>query len=323
MRPSTSDDESSNDEVVQAQSNRHYKMTGGNDEDSSSEGEGDDHSGKYDNDDDDEYGNDRVDDKDLPLSVRLQRQQESGVKRRVRLPKDKKEELEEVQAPQKKSSKHAPTEVSSKRADFFRRGAPNLDNSGIGISINAHRYQPRDPRMAVGAAANEGTSSTAAPQDDFLLDLRKKEIGELQRRVKAWKQPGKKGQRMRRTLGITTDSNSSLERDQAELQRLTQEQASYERAILEQRAKAKVQEAIQQRQPANSDKKYYPKRRELKQMQWQAKLDLLKQQDGGDNADEPASKPNAKQQTSSNKAVEKMVLKRRKRLKSKHAKKFL
>jgi hypothetical protein len=112
-----------------------------------------------------------------------------------------------------------------------------------------------------------------------------------------------------------------------ELQRLLQEQAQYERVKLDQRAQAKVQEAIQQRQPkdsSSSSRKYYPKRRELKQMQWQAKLELMK----GDNDHDvgvakAGANNNSKPNNNNNKAVEKMVLKRRKRLKSKHAKKFL
>lgn len=48
--------------------------------------------------------------------------------------------------PKRKKSKHAPTEMSSKRRDFFAR-KPDLNSSGVGISIGANRYKPRDPRM--------------------------------------------------------------------------------------------------------------------------------------------------------------------------------
>ena len=47
------------------------------------------------------------------------------------------------------SKQHAPKEVSSKRSDYFRRGAPLLANNGIASEATggANRYKPRDPRM--------------------------------------------------------------------------------------------------------------------------------------------------------------------------------
>jgi hypothetical protein len=51
------------------------------------------------------------------------------------------------QQTKRKRSKHAPTEMSSKRRDYFSRGKPDLNSSGIGVSIGANRYKPRDPRM--------------------------------------------------------------------------------------------------------------------------------------------------------------------------------
>ena len=45
-----------------------------------------------------------------------------------------------------KKSKHAPTEMSSKRRDFYSRKT-DLNSSGIGVSIGANKYKPRDPRM--------------------------------------------------------------------------------------------------------------------------------------------------------------------------------
>lgn len=50
----------------------------------------------------------------------------------------------------KKRSKHAPAEVSSKRSEFYKRGAPELGSSGLALaeqSIGVNRYKPRDPRM--------------------------------------------------------------------------------------------------------------------------------------------------------------------------------
>ena len=48
--------------------------------------------------------------------------------------------------PKRKKSKHAPTEMSSKRRDFYSRKT-DLNSSGIGVSIGANKYKPRDPRM--------------------------------------------------------------------------------------------------------------------------------------------------------------------------------
>jgi hypothetical protein len=58
--------------------------------------------------------------------------------------KDDGEEAEEHT--KRKKSKHAPTEMSSKRRDFYSRKT-DLNSSGIGVSIGANKYKPRDPRM--------------------------------------------------------------------------------------------------------------------------------------------------------------------------------
>jgi hypothetical protein len=55
--------------------------------------------------------------------------------------------IEQETKSKRKKSKHAPTEMSSKRRDFFSRGKPDLNSSGIGVSIGANKYKPRDPRM--------------------------------------------------------------------------------------------------------------------------------------------------------------------------------
>ena len=115
-----------------------------------------------------------------------------------------------------KKSKHAPTEVSSKRKDYFNRGAPQeLNSAGIGIEIGAHRYKPRDPPMS---------SMSGRLQEDhfehhygFLQDLRQQEIDAAQRRIKARGVQGKKGQRLRQKLGLTTENAPSLEDDQQKL----------------------------------------------------------------------------------------------------------
>jgi hypothetical protein len=103
----------------------------------------------------------------------------------------------------KKKSKHRPTEVSSKRSDFFKRGAPTLDSSGLGVEITAHLYKPRDPRI-LGATSK----STAAVDSNyaFLQELRQKEISLLKKKIAVQKLTGKKGQRARRKMNVQRDS---------------------------------------------------------------------------------------------------------------------
>lgn len=105
----------------------------------------------------------------------------------------------------KKRSKHKPTEASSKRRDFFQRGAPTLDSSGVGVEITAHRYKPRDPRMSA-----TGKSNNAAGALDnnyaFLQDLRNQEIVQLKKQIAVRKLPGKKGQKARRKMGLSQGS---------------------------------------------------------------------------------------------------------------------
>lgn len=103
----------------------------------------------------------------------------------------------------KKKSKHRPTEVSSKRSDFFKRGAPTLDSSGLGVEITAHLYKPRDPRI-LGATSK----STAAVDSNyaFVHELRQKEISLLKKKIAVQKLTGKKGQRARRKMNLQRDS---------------------------------------------------------------------------------------------------------------------
>ena len=136
-----------------------------------------------------------------------------------------------------KKSKHAPTEMSSKRRDFYNRKT-DLNSSGIGVSIGANKYKPRDPRMVslsghldadlfdkrygfldeVSISSNDREIlAHICIFDNIILEylhlvyffclkprqVQEKEINSLKQRMNAWKTSGKKGQRLRKKLGMT------------------------------------------------------------------------------------------------------------------------
>ncbi|KAL7471874.1 hypothetical protein ACHAXS_012181 [Conticribra weissflogii] len=69
-----------------------------------------------------------------------------------------------------KKSKHAPTEMSSKRRDHFARvRKSDLNSSGIGVSIGANKYKPRDPRMV--SLSGHLDADTFEKRYDFLDDV--------------------------------------------------------------------------------------------------------------------------------------------------------
>jgi len=83
------------------------------------------------------------DSEDQTLEDRLKSRQQNGIHKQ---PPHKKLK---ASSEKRKKNQHAPKEISSKRSDYFRRGAPLLANSGISAeaSIGINRYKARDPRM--------------------------------------------------------------------------------------------------------------------------------------------------------------------------------
>jgi ribosomal RNA-processing protein 36 len=240
----------------------------------------------------------------------------------------------------KKKSKHAPTEASSKRSDFYLRQRLEIQSGGcsaIGTSVNVHthRYKPRDPRMdpttSTDNQANLDTkrggkqlwqtikNSTMSNHEDyaFIQDIRKTEIASIQKRIKARQMTGTKGQEHRKRYGVHCDDDDGLVHDQSELHRLLQEKAAYERNQFDISAKRAVQQTLVSKTHKDSQvndnsmktsdnvnrpqSRYVPKQRELKRMYMEAKYDLLQQQGG-------------------NHAIDKVITKRRKKNKSKDAK---
>ncbi|KAL3907547.1 MAG: hypothetical protein SGILL_008827, partial [Bacillariaceae sp.] len=204
-------------------------------------------------------------DQDLPLYERLRKKEEQGVN--MRSARQRKSEAlqlasqrlasyneEKKQAAsgkddgksdskaslikKKKKSKHRPTEVSSKRVDFYRRGAPKLNESGVGVEIGAKRYKPQDPRVSsLSGHFNEEQFQT---NYSFLEEMRNQEIGQVRKRITAYKATGEKGRRMRRKLGL----DGTLEEEETRLKSLTQQRADSERRNIERVAQQTVKRKI-------------------------------------------------------------------------------
>jgi hypothetical protein len=150
----------------------------------------------------------------VPLEERIRKRQEEGLSKRARAAAKRQRASSQAlqvasqrlkqEGEQKKKSKHRPTQVSSKRSDFFKRGAPTLDSSGLGVEITAHLYKkPRDPRL-LGATSK----STGAVDSNyaFIQELRQKEISLLKKKIAVQKLTGKKGQKARRKMNVQRDS---------------------------------------------------------------------------------------------------------------------
>jgi ribosomal RNA-processing protein 36 len=199
----------------------------------------------------------------------------------------------------RKKSKHAPTEVSSKRSDFFRRGPLRLNESGLGIEIGANRYKPLDPRTnSLNGHLNEEQFEKSY---EFLQDMRDKEIVQLKKQIGARKETGKKGKRKRRQMNI---SGGSIEEDQSRLLQLKQEKADFERRKVERAAKRAVKNKIKTEVEEGKRGAYFLKRKEKKKMEFEAKMEELQKRGG-------------------HKAVEKALEKRRKKAKSKDSQMFV
>ena len=332
---SSSDDESASSVDEQRQRVAVPSRRGDNDEEeSSSSSEDGDESHESDSDgsemdsgdeDDEEQQrqpnnyDDDVEEQHLSLAERLQRQQEKGVDLRERRERQQKarrvaaERLARRVRPlpnadpakkdwmakanvKHKKSKHAPTEVSSKRADFYNRRF-DLNESGIGVEIGKHRYKPVDPRGSnlAGHLDMEHFETNYA----FLQEMRQKEIALLKKRISARKRTGRKGTERRRRLGLTND-DSTFEQDQEALKKLLHEKAEFERRQVDRASHRAVKHKLQEEVAEGKRGVFFPKRKELKRMHLEAKYDELRKR-GGD------------------KAVEKAVEKKRKKDKSKDA----
>jgi len=198
----------------------------------------------------------------------------------------------------KNKNKHKPAEVSSKRSDFFRRGAPKLNESGIGVEIGAHRYKPSDPR--VSNLSGHFNEEQFHKNYSFLDEMRNQEIGQIRKRIAAHKATGEKGRRLRRKLGIDGKDPSALEEDEARLKFLTQQRADLERRKVDLAAKKSVKRKIREDVESGKSGAYFLKRKEKKRLEMEAKLEEIKKRGG-------------------KKAVEKILAKKRRKNKSRDA----
>ena len=210
-------------------------------------------------------------------------------------------------ATKRKKSKHKPTEMSSKRRDYFARGRPDLNSSGIGVSIGANRYKARDPRMV--SLSGHLDADVFEKRYGFLDEIQEKEIEKLKRRVNAWKKSGKKGQKERRRLGMT-QGGGSLEDDQEELTRLLQERAERKKANVVRAAKRSVKQKIRDDVASGKRGAYYPKRSELKRMEAEAKYEEIRKRGGDEAVDKAIAKRRKKNVSKASKQMPShMVLK--------------
>eukprot|EP00577_Skeletonema_sp_RCC1716_P000564 CAMPEP_0113412652 /NCGR_PEP_ID=MMETSP0013_2-20120614/22959_1 /TAXON_ID=2843 ORGANISM="Skeletonema costatum, Strain 1716" /NCGR_SAMPLE_ID=MMETSP0013_2 /ASSEMBLY_ACC=CAM_ASM_000158 /LENGTH=374 /DNA_ID=CAMNT_0000299179 /DNA_START=22 /DNA_END=1149 /DNA_ORIENTATION=+ /assembly_acc=CAM_ASM_000158 len=199
----------------------------------------------------------------------------------------------------KKKSKHAPTEVSSKRRDFFARGRPDLNSSGIGVSVGANKYKPRDPRMV--SLSGHLDEDVFEKRYGFLDDVQEAEIAKLKKRVSAWKTTGNKGQKARKKLGLT-QGNDTFENDQEELTRLIQEVAERKKANLVRAAKQTVKKKLRE-DVASGKGVYYPKRSELRKMELEAKFEEIRKRGGDEAVDKAIAKRRKKNVAKSHKLM--------------------
>ena len=200
----------------------------------------------------------------------------------------------------KKKSKHAPTEMSSKRRDFFARGRPDLNSSGIGVSIGANKYKSRDPRMI--SLSGHLDADVFEKRYGFLDEVQEKEIEQLKKRVAAWKKSGKKGQKERKKLGMT-QGGGSLEDDKEELTRLLQELAERKKANVVRAAKRSVKQKLRDDVASGKRGAYYPKRSELRRMEGEAKFEEIRKRGGDDAVNRAIEKRRKKNMSKSAKSM--------------------
>merc|ERR1711966_567142 len=140
-----------------------------------------------------------------------------------------------------------------------------MNSSGLGVSIGANKYKARDPRM--NSLSGHLDADLFERRYEFLNEVQDKEIEKHKRRVKAWAEPGKKGQKQRRKLGLTRDGVGSPDDDRETLARLLQERAERNKAKVLRGAKRAVKHKLREEVAAGTRGAYYPKRSELKRME--------------------------------------------------------
>lgn len=186
-----------------------------------------------------------------------------------------------------KKSRHAPTSASSLRSDYFQRGAPNLNASGVGVEVGANRYRPRDPRMEASTLTSATGANGVVDSDvfdqryGFLEEIQDKEIAGLKERCRAWKLKGTKGTKKRRKMGLNFGEKSA-EEDVEELERLMQERAERREDRLKRTARRSVNKKMKDEVASGQRGAFYLKKRDRKRMEMEAKFEELKKSGGND-----------------------------------------
>ena len=202
-----------------------------------------------------------------------------------------------TKANKKKKSKHAPTEASSRRTDYYKRGAPQLNSSGIGVEVGANRYRSRDPRLENMSGRYD--EEVFEKRYAFLDDMRQEEMAQLTKRIAARRATGKAGQKMRRRMGLTGADGGSLEEDEAVLARLKQDKADRKRSQAQRLAKRAVKKRIRDEIADGKRGAYHVKRSELKRMELEAKFDELRKRGGDAAVEKELAKKRKKQESKS------------------------
>jgi len=263
------------------------------DNDSDNENEKDDDASQSSSSEEDEEEDDR------PLSERVYiNQHEKGSSSKLRSEKaDKKAKALKIASKRlaqmkstkqetkarKKKSKHAPTESSSLRRDYYtslNSNALNINSSGVGITIGANAYKPRDPRL-------QDTLSGHLDQDvfqkryGFLEEVQEEEIKHLKERIRVHRITGRRGQKMRRKIKEEGKGAwTTLEEDETELKRLQQERTTRHKSQTQRLAKQKIKKQLRSSVISGKAGPYFPKKREWKRMELEAKFDVLHKQGG-------------------------------------------
>jgi ribosomal RNA-processing protein 36 len=200
---------------------------------------------------------------------------------------DSRKEDEDKKKSKKKKSKHAPTIASSKRQAYYSRGAPDLNSSGIGVEIGANRYKPRDPRHQ--SLSGHFDQNVFEKRYEFLEKMQDDEIDKMKQRCKAWKMSGKKGQRLRKKMGMVV-TETAADDDQAELNRLIQERTSRTDVRLKTTARRNVKKRLRDEVASGQRGAYYLKKRDMKKMELEAKFEELKRIGGDKKVNEVMAK---------------------------------
>jgi ribosomal RNA-processing protein 36 len=181
--------------------------------------------------------------------------------------------------------KHAPTEVSSKKRDFYsRQHTSSLGSRGINFEAASivHHYKPRDPRsMMESSTTASGKRQRYDKEYEFLDDIIKAEIETLKERIAARKITGARGKRARRRLNICNDGN--LEEDQRKVKQLKEQLTQRLRAAAERDAKVTLKQKMEQDIAEGKKPVQFLKRKERRKVELETTFEELRKR-GGDAA---------------------------------------